>query len=293
MTQQYSFLKFKDPTFEDFHLLYCGRQDCPSGYSFGPAVRPNYLIHYVIKGKGYYYVNDRKYTIEARQGFLIRPGELTFYQADETDPWTYLWIGFNGSKAKTYLKYGGMGETDYTFGCQESEQLTQYLEQMLEHDTWGHYHELSLQGILFLFFATLAKSAELPYEEDVETDNLYISKAIEYIQKNYQNPILVTDIANYVSLSRTYLTTLFQQTLHLSPQQFLMKFRITKASELLINSELAVHTIANSCGYNDPLAFSKAFKKITGLSPLNYRKANTQNHYKRDSDPHQHEKGND
>ena len=248
MTQQYSFLKFKDPTFEDFHLLYCGRQDCPSGYSFGPAVRPNYLIHYVIKGKGYYYVNDRKYTIEEKQGFLIRPGELTFYQADETDPWTYLWIGFNGSKAKTYLKYGGMGETDYTFGCQESEQLTQYLEQMLEHDTWGHYHELSLQGILFLFFATLAKSAELPYEEDVETDNLYISKAVEYIQKNYQNPILVTDIANYVSLSRTYLTTLFQQTLHLSPQQFLMKFRITKASELLINSELAVHTIANSCG---------------------------------------------
>ena len=103
----------------------------------------------------------------------------------------------------------------------------------------------------------------------------------------------MTDIANYVSLSRTYLTTLFQQTLHLSPQQFLMKFRITKASELLINSELAVHTIANSCGYNDPLAFFLSFKKITGLSPLNYRKANTQNHYKRDSDPHQHEKGND
>ncbi len=293
MTQHYSFLQFKEQTFEDFHLLYCGRQQCPPAYHFGPAIRTNYLIHYVIKGKGYYSVNDRKYTIEANHGFLIRPGELTFYQADERDPWTYLWIGFDGNKAKTYLKYVGMGDNDYTFACPDSNQLTEYLEQMLKHDTLGHYNELSLQGLLFLFFATLAKSAAIPYEEDVETDNLYISKAIEYIHKNYQNPILVTDIANYVSLSRTYLTTLFQQTLHLSPQQFLLKFRITKASELLLNTELAIQTVANSCGYHDPLAFSKAFKKVTGLSPSNYRKVNTKNNDKRDTDPHQYDKGND
>ncbi len=99
MSLSYSFLKVKEQSFEDFCLLYCGHQECPSSYSFGPAVRPssysfgpavrpNYLIHYVLKGKGYYYVNDRKYTIEANQGFLIRPTELTFYQADKLDPWT-------------------------------------------------------------------------------------------------------------------------------------------------------------------------------------------------------------
>lgn len=287
MSLGYSSLTIKDQNFEDFYLLYCGHQECPSSYSFGPAVRPNYLIHYVVKGKGYYYVNDRKYTIEANQGFLIRPHELTFYQADEDDPWTYLWIGFDGKKVKTYLKYSGMDENNYTFSCNETDLLNSYVNQMLKHDTLSHYNELSLQGLLFLFFAALAKSAETPYEEDVEIDNLYISKAIEYIQKNYQNPILVTDIANYVSLSRTYLTTIFQQTLHMSPQQFLLKFRITKASELLIHTDLSINAIAHSCGYTDPLAFSKTFKKITGLSPSQYRKSNIENYYKRDTDPHQ------
>lgn len=287
MSLSYSSLTIKDQNFEDFYLLYCGHQECPSSYSFGPAVRPNYLIHYVIKGKGYYYVNDRKYTIEANQGFLIRPHELTFYQADEDDPWTYLWIGFDGKKVKTYLKYSGMDESNYTFSCSEMDLLNSYVNQMLNHDTLSHYNELSLQGLLFLFFAALAKSAEIPYEEDVEVDNLYISKAIEYIQKNYQNPLLVTDIANYVSLSRTYLTTIFQQTLHMSPQQFVLKFRITKASELLIHTDLPINAIAHSCGYTDPLAFSKTFKKITGLSPSQYRKSNIQNYYKRDTDPHQ------
>lgn len=287
MSLSYSSLTIKDQNFEDFYLLYCGYQECPSSYSFGPAVRPNYLIHYVVKGKGYYYVNDRKYTIEANQGFLIRPHELTFYHSDEDDPWTYLWIGFDGKKVKTYLKYSGMDENNYTFSCNETDLLNSYVNQMLKHDTLSHYNELSLQGLLFLFFAALAKSAETPYEEDVEIDNLYISKAIEYIQKNYQNPILVTDIANYVSLSRTYLTTIFQQTLHMSPQQFLLKFRITKASELLIHTDLPINAIAHSCGYTDPLAFSKTFKKITGLSPSQYRKSNIENYYKRDTDPHQ------
>lgn len=287
MSLSYSSLTIKDQNFEDFYLLYCGHQECPSSYSFGPAVRPNYLIHYVLKGKGYYYVNDRKYTIEGNQGFLIRPHELTFYQADENDPWTYLWIGFDGKKVKTYLKYSGMDEKNYTFSCNETDLLNSYVNQMLKHDTLSHYNELSLQGLLFLFFAALAKSAETPYEEDVEIDNLYISKAIEYIEKNYQNPILVTDIANYVSLSRTYLTTIFQQTLHMSPQKFLLKFRITKASELLIHTDLPINAIAHSCGYTDPLAFSKTFKKITGLSPSQYRKSNIENYSKRDADPHQ------
>jgi len=78
--------------------------------------------------------------------------------------------------------------------------------------------------------------------------------------------------------------------MHLSPQQFLLKFRITKASELLMNTTLSINTIAHSCGYTDPLAFSKTFKKVTGLTPTQYRKSNTENYYKRDTDPHQKEK---
>ena len=57
----------------------------------------------------------------------------------------------------------------------------------------------------------------------------------------------------------------------MSPQKFLMKFRITKAAELLYNTDLSIGNIAYSCGYIDPLAFSKAFKKIKGISPKEYR----------------------
>ena len=57
-----------------------------------------------------------------------------------------------------------------------------------------------------------------------------------------------------------------------SPQKFLMEFRIRKSEELLHQTDLPVGDIARSCGYSDPLAFSKSFKKFKGISPTLYRK---------------------
>lgn len=104
-------------------------------------------------------------------------------------------------------------------------------------------------------------------------ENTYITKAIEFIEKNYDNAyIKVSDISNYLCLNRTYLTSLFNKHLNTSPQKFLMEFRIRKSEELLHQTDLPVGDIARSCGYSDPLAFSKSFKKFKGISPTLYRK---------------------
>ena len=49
--------------FRDLYLCFCGIHDCEPSHSFGPAIRPNYLLHFVIKGKGNYYLNDNCYDI--------------------------------------------------------------------------------------------------------------------------------------------------------------------------------------------------------------------------------------
>ncbi|MEY8229151.1 helix-turn-helix domain-containing protein [Blautia producta] len=60
--------------------------------------------------------------------------------------------------------------------------------------------------------------------------------------------------------------------MHFSPQQFLMRHRITKATEMLVETDHLIQNIASSCGYANELSFAKAFKKVTGLSPSEYRK---------------------
>lgn len=265
------FLEINNDKFKDLYLCYCGLEECKSSYSFGPAIRPNYLIHYILKGKGVYYVNNKQYHINENQGFLINPNIVTFYQADIKDPWTYIWIGFDGEKAKEYLKFANLDEDNLIFTYDKDDSLKDYVLQMLKLHSLNYSSELKIEGLLYLFLSKLAESANIPYKSDNQTSNIYINKSIEFIQNNYHNYIKVSDIANYVSLNRSYLTTIFTESLGMSPQKFLMEFRMTKATELLYNTNLSVGDIARSCGYSDPLAFSKTFKKFRGISPKRYR----------------------
>lgn len=265
------FLENTNKDFIDLYLCYCGMEQCAPLYSFGPAIRPNYLLHYVLDGKGYYYVNNEKYEVNKNEGFLICPNVVTFYQADEENPWTYLWIGIDGEKVETYLKAAGLNNDTLIFKYNDGDLLKEYILEMLKHNTSSSSDSLKIEGLLYMFFSELAKQNKSDPIHKNDINNNYINKAIEFIQNNYHNSIKVTDIADYICLNRSYLTSIFQSNLNMSPQKFLMKFRITKAAELLYNTDLPIANIAYSCGYSDPLAFSKTFKKIKGVSPKQYR----------------------
>ena len=85
-------------------IYFCGREQCAAGHSFGPAVRPHYLIHFILSGKGRYHVNGDAYHLQAGDAFLIYPGETTVYEADEKNPWEYAWIGFGGIRKKHWCR---------------------------------------------------------------------------------------------------------------------------------------------------------------------------------------------
>ena len=224
------FLENTNKDFTDLYLCYCGMEQCAPLYSFGPAIRPNYLLHYVLDGKGYYYVNNEKYEVNKNEGFLICPNVVTFYQADEENPWTYLWIGIDGEKVETYLKAAGLNNDTLIFKYNDGDLLKEYILEMLKHNTSSSSDSLKIEGLLYMFFSELAKQNKSDPIHKNDINNNYINKAIEFIQNNYHNPIKVSDIANYICLNRSYLSTVFQNNLNMSPQKFLMEFRITKAA---------------------------------------------------------------
>ena len=75
-------------------------------------------------------------------------------------------------------------------------------------------------------------------------------------------------------MNRSYLYTLFQDNLKISPKEYLTNFRITRAAELLQITDLSIESVAMSCGYQDALGFSKIFKIKMGVTPSVYKKQN-------------------
>ncbi|MFI3214749.1 MAG: AraC family transcriptional regulator [Eubacteriales bacterium] len=263
------FLKEEDSS---LYVNNCGCSKTEPLHSFGPALKPNYLVHYILSGKGIFTINGHKYSLEAGCGFVIYPGELSFYQADEKEPWTYVWVGFSGIEADNYMKSFGLSIHSPIFKSELSDELYDCVKDMMEHNTYGVANELRRNGDLNLFLSIVAESVSVTETDFGNKGNQYVKRAIEYIQSNYSNPIKVTDVADFVCINRSYLYTLFQNTIEMSPQQFLTTYRITKAAELLQLSQLPIESIALSCGYSDPLVFTKAFKQMKSMSPSGYRK---------------------
>ena len=275
-------LSFETLPDEGLVVANCGCSQTEPLHSFGPALKPNYVIHFILDGKGVFSIGGEKYELESGSGFLIPPGELAFYQADEKEPWTYIWVGFGGSKAQQYINEIGLSSHIPIFHSNEHEALYACVKDMMEHSTYGVVNELRRVGQLYVFLSMITK--ENTVEKEVEKDNQYVKRAIEFIQSNYHIPIKISDVAEYVCINRSYLYSLFQETIQISPQQFLSRYRITKAAELLLTSSLSIESICYSVGYKDSFVFTKAFKQITGMSPTMYRKEKKEAESKRNKE---------
>lgn len=261
--------------FTDLYLCYCGYAYCKPLHSYGPAVRPNYLLHYIMSGKGIYQIDGATHTLGKGEGFLIEPNKQTFYQADVQEPWSYLWVGFDGSNVERCLRTIGLDGEHLTFRYTAEEEKLRYLiEEMLRHNVVNAQNELILQALLYAFLAQLSKGmdARISALNQSDRENLYVHKALEFIRNNYIDGITVNDVARYVALHRSYLFALFQKVLHISPQEYLTLFRLTRAKEELTLTDASVADIARNCGYHDPQVFTKAFKSKFGITPLQYRK---------------------
>ena len=129
----FKYLEYKNEEQSDLFLCQCGIEECLPEHSFGPAVRNHYLIHFILKGKGCYIVENKKYNLTQNQGFLICPDTLTYYEADKTNPWTYIWIGFNGLKAKSYLENADLNRENLIFNyAKKPNALKLYIDEILK-----------------------------------------------------------------------------------------------------------------------------------------------------------------
>jgi AraC-like DNA-binding protein len=134
---------------------------------------------------------------------------------------------------------------------------------------------LHLIGHFYLFLDCLIRSSQSTQLKKTDTlRNFYIKEAISFVEQNFQNDITVEEIANFCGLNRSYFGKIFHENVGKSPQEFLISYRMIKAAELLKLTKLSIADIGQAVGYPNQLHFSRAFKKVYGISPKQWRKEN-------------------
>jgi len=100
----------------------------------------------------------------------------------------------------------------------------------------------------------------------------YIYKILQYVNANYSNEITMADLSEVTGLSPDYMARKFKAAMYMSPSEYVRKFRIARAMELLCTTDMSVAEIAAKTGFSDISLFSRVFKQAVGLPPVSYRK---------------------
>ncbi|MDG3132323.1 AraC family transcriptional regulator [Streptococcus suis] len=258
----------------DLNVDHYGAEQCDNSYSFGPTIRDNYVLHFITEGKGEIVIEGKTTYLSAGDLFILPKDTSIFYKADEFDPWTYIWVGFSGSRAKDLLNQSQLLEQYYLHSSLDS-QILHYMSQInqIQNHSIPSINELMLIGYLNQLLATLIK--EFPNQNlmspETQTKH-YVQQAIKMIHSHYAQPIKVSEIATHLALSRSYLYKIFKQETGYSIKDYILQIKMQRSCQLLEDLNLTITEISYSVGYQDPLTFSAAFRHYFHTSPSSYRK---------------------
>jgi AraC-like DNA-binding protein len=221
----------------------------------------------VLDGEGVFSVGERHYSLKKGQGFLIHPGVVTLYRADNVNPWKYVWVGFNGADASSICSLCGIGLEHPVFQFSDENKLKNCIYEL------GESYRANNNGFLVLSrlyeFFSYIRSIDSPSGKTVSLIDL----ALDYINKNYSYGLTVNQIANHLGISRSHLFRIFKENMDMSVQGYLLYYRLERAKSMLKNTDRSVKEIMYSCGFKDSPNFSRQFSSAYGLPPGAYRDA--------------------
>ncbi len=255
----------------EFNLRECGREKCIPDKVFSFTVKNYHLFHYIVSGEGYLEMNHQKYHLKKGQLFYVPPGIQPLYYPDKEDPWTYLWLGFNGTSSSTFLSEAGISLESPIIKDKSDLEIKAFFEGIYERYQASGYLDLKCLGLAYQMIDALIALSPKRAETALSSKERIVRETKDFVANNYQFAISIDDIASSVGVTPNYLANIFAAELHCSPKRYLTQFRMDKACLLLKTKTHKIKEISLLVGYKNQLHFSSEFKKNIGVSPLDYR----------------------
>lgn len=231
---------------------------------------PYTVIHFVLAGEGT--INGQK--VSENTVFISYKDTHMDYYPSRTNPWSYVYVRLLGRDIKkAFLDYDfKQGITILPFHKKkELFHILSLYNSLCDYDNQQAARTMA-NAILLLF------EKESAMQDTVSVQNQNAEKIKRFIDENYHKKITVSLIADEFFLSKDYIRNLFVKFYGVSPKSYIQNVRMERAKKLLSKTQTDISLIANSVGYDDPLLFSKMFKKYYSVSPTKFREEWNEKH---------------
>lgn len=238
-----------------------------------PKGRLDYQLLYVSSGKAHFVLNGKDREVSAGHMVLYLPRQKQDYVYYGKDKPEVYWIHFTGSDVKNILRHYEIPLDEPLFYCGVVSTYSYLFKEIINELQTCRvgYQELLTMYLRQIFL--LIQRSRMEQKPAVST---YIQEEVEnarrYFNEHYNEAINIEEFAQSRSMSVSWFLRNFKQATGMSPMHYILINRINNAVSLLETTDYNINEISTIVGYDNPMYFSRLFKKQKGVSPTEYRK---------------------
>lgn len=246
----------------------------PEMSTYRPEGRLDFQLLYIASGTAHFYFTEE-------EGMAVAAGHMVIYHPKEMQKYIYYgaekpevyWVHFTGSDVPNIMHHYGITDDIHVINTGTSLEYTYIFRQMIQElqrrqEDFEELLALLLKQLFISIHRQMLKGDKWKNDfPDNEMEN-----AIQYFNNHYHQEININEYASSKGMSVSWFIRHFRQYTGTTPMQYIVSLRMTNAQVLLETTNYNVTEIGNMIGYENPLYFSRIFRKQKGISPSEYRK---------------------
>ena len=233
--------------------------------------KESYELFYTFDGEGTLEQNGRTVTLRPGSALLIDCRTTQRYRTRAgAECWYHLWAHIDGPGVAAMAATLDVG-TPRPVDLAEPVARRQFAAIATNLELPGILPAAVVGLAIHTLLAEMVGAAQAGSESALGDEA--VRRACELIERAYAEPLTLDDLARTAQASKSYLLKLFRQNLGTTPYDHLLRYRITRAKELLAETDYKVGKIASLVGFNSESNFSYRFSQMVGQSPRAYRES--------------------
>lgn len=247
-------------------------QEKEKGFSFKGEAHDFWELTYVDKGRMHTVVDGKTLTLEQGEAIFYNCGQYHSQWSDNDVSVSFVTVTFDMSIQDTSIPAGVLSVDN---------EMRSLLGKIInEKENYSIYSEDLILCYLKEFVIKVVRYSRLE-KAIIQQDNIIrtridddiLNRCLDFIEKNIEKKLTVTDVARSIPISPSYLSSIFRKKIDMTVIDYINSFRLEKSKELIKNSSLNFTQISENLGYNSVHYFSRQFKLKYGISPSEFARS--------------------
>jgi AraC family transcriptional regulator, arabinose operon regulatory protein len=237
---------------------------------------PGHELILCLRGAGWVRIAGKKHRVAAGQLLWVNCHHPHAYGAEKEEPWELYWVRVEGRALDRIAKMLQV-RSQPALDVQEMERAKEAFSKVFDTMHTSRPSDAAACDAAMAELLALLFQSRLNHSEALRPElPAPLQKALERMRLYYHQPTRVGELAAMAQMSESHFSRMFKAALGTSPIDWLRRERINQAKRRLAESDDAIKEVALQVGYTDQFFFSKDFKKMTSLTPTDYRRRERQ-----------------